>query len=1496
MSALYRKQKAFSSEDTVMQELSKVELTREASNVPLIYLLDADKAQAELVATELQDNGFQVKVFTTISNFRYALQQQFQPDALVLDIVSNEGESSGLELLKELSTLADDLPPVVITSARDDLDARLEAHRAGINRYLTKPLAKNKLSDCLFNLIDLRPAPSYRVMLVDDDPLLLQAYSAFLQEVGIEVKAITSPEKTLQELSTFNPDVLVLDVYMPRISGLELASIIREHDAYMLLPILFLSSETDQSQHFYALNLGGDDYLTKPIQPAHLISSVITRAKRARQSQDLSYRLQQALYEREREHHAVNLHSIISVADVSGRITYVNDLFCQISGYQRKELLGQNHRIVKSGEHSVQFYKNLWVAISRGQVWHGEICNRRKDGSFYWVTSTITPLIGDNGKPYQYISVRTDITAQKLAEIAERKRIYLHTLLADAGEQLLAAEIEQIDGVITDVLGRFGMHFNIARAYLFLLNVDNQAIEMSHEWCAKDIMPLIQVLQAIPVETIPWFWKQIQQSKSVLVSDVLELPTEASAEKSILSSLGIRALCGFPLQRHGKSIGFIGFDHLETPRQWQGEVFEPVRLLANLINSALLRSESEQARNQSLAILNSTLESTKDGILAVDYNGKVLFMNKQFRDIWRLPSDFVDEVSDDKLLKYALKQLVSSEDYMLKVKSLYHSCEESQDMVVLKDGRVFNRYSRPLINYGEKYSRVWSFHDITERVSAEKEAETAKERLRRGQLYANIGTWEWNIVTDELFLTERIPPLFGYSSGELETSYENFLAAIHPDDRQSVIAAVQASVESDAPYDIEHRVVWPDGTVRWLLERGAVLRDDKGKALGMIGIVQDIHERKCTEIALAEREQQLLQAQQLAKLGHWQLEFSTKELTWSENVFRIFGYEPYSVEPTIELFRKAVHPEDLKSIEQSEKLAEQTGRHDVTHRIVLPDGRIRYVHELAILKFDYEGMPLRFEGTVQDLTERYETEQRLNESEQRFAFAVEGTGDGVWDWRVDTDEVSLSACYESMLGYQKGEIGSDLQNAWLAFVHPDDLVDAKRQMDDFLNGALKHYIAEFRMRCKNGAYIWILSRGTIVERDNNGRPTRLIGIHSDISQRKQLNFELMTAREQAEQANRAKSEFLSSMSHELRTPMNAILGFGQLLEFDETLAADHKDNVHEILKAGNHLLDLINEVLDLAKVESGSLNLSIEPVALLPVVEECESLISGMADRNNISLHLACPANVIVRADRTRLKQVLLNLLSNAIKYNRDFGNVELKLQVNGHQFIRILVQDTGTGIATDKLKGLFQPFNRLGVENSNIEGTGIGLTITRRIVEMMGGSIGVESELGVGSCFWIELPLEQQLSQFEEDKLDLLQQNSRDCCGEACESVEYKVLYIEDNPANIKLVTQVLATLPHLSLNTAHTSALGLELAMSLIPDLILLDINLPGMDGYQVIKVLKADPALKHIPVIAITANAMQRDIEKAQAAGFADYITKPLQVPLFLKSIKRHLQRQS
>jgi PAS domain S-box-containing protein len=437
---------------------------------------------------------------------------------------------------------------------------------------------------------------------------------------------------------------------------------------------------------------------------------------------------------------------------------------------------------------------------------------------------------------------------------------------------------------------------------------------------------------------------------------------------------------------------------------------------------------------------------------------------------------------------------------------------------------------------------------------------------------------------------------------------------------------------------------------------------------------------------------------------------------------------------------------------------------------------------------------------------------------------------------------------------------------------------------------------ELTARARDGT-LTVVSYNATTLHDRDRRLQGVFAAARDVTERKRFeqalqetNVELQSAKSAAETANLAKSDFLSSMSHELRSPLNAILGFAQLLESTSPPpTASQTESIAQILQAGWHLLKLINEVLDLAMVESGMMSLSPEPVSLAEVLSECQAMMEPQAQQRGIRMTFPqMDIPYFVHADRTRVKQVLINLLSNAIKYNREQGTVEVKCALAGSERIRIGVADTGAGLPPEKLAQLFQSFNRLGQENSAEEGTGIGLVVSRRLVELMKGVIGAESTVGVGSVFWVELLLTAAPAlEAAGAESPIVVPAPVPTAGRL-----RTLLYVEDNPANMKLVEQLVARRADIRLLTAVNGTLGIEVARASRPEVILMDINLPGMSGIEALKILREDSATASTPIVALSANAMPRDIEKGLEAGFFRYLTKPIKVKEFMETLNAAL----
>jgi PAS domain S-box-containing protein len=527
-----------------------------------------------------------------------------------------------------------------------------------------------------------------------------------------------------------------------------------------------------------------------------------------------------------------------------------------------------------------------------------------------------------------------------------------------------------------------------------------------------------------------------------------------------------------------------------------------------------------------------------------------------------------------------------------------------------------------------------------------------------------------------------------------------------------------------------------------------------------------------------------------------------------------------------------------------------------------------------------------------DISERKRTELALAASERSFRHFFDAGLVGMAITVPDKGWGRFNRRLCEMLGYDEQQMTG---LTWAEVTHPDDLAADVAQFERVMRGDTDGYTMDKRFIRRDGS---VLHAAIAVRcaRDDAGRIERFFAIVEDISERKrveqalarhgaelehqvqQRTAELLAARDAAEQASRAKTEFLSRMSHELRTPMNAILGFAQLMELERSAPPQVRAYGQEILRAGRHLLQLINEVLDLSAVESGRLPLAIETLRLIDVVAEVDTLVAPLAQQRGIALGVTVDAELGVRADRLRLKQVLLNLLSNAIKYNRPQGRVTLHAAREGAQ-VRIAVADTGPGIAEADLPRLFQPFSRLAA-GERTEGSGIGLSLSQRLAQLMGGAIGVRSTPGEGSEFWITLPA----AGVDEASPE----TARTGAGRR------KLLYVEDNPVNVALVEQILARSARWELLVAPTADIGLDLARAHQPALVVIDLNLPDMNGYQLLAQLRADPHTCTLPVAALTAHATDHDAQRVRAAGFDAYLAKPLNLREFDAMIARLADR--
>jgi PAS domain S-box-containing protein len=525
--------------------------------------------------------------------------------------------------------------------------------------------------------------------------------------------------------------------------------------------------------------------------------------------------------------------------------------------------------------------------------------------------------------------------------------------------------------------------------------------------------------------------------------------------------------------------------------------------------------------------------------------------------------------------------------------------------------------------------------------------------------------------------------------------------------------------------------------------------------------------------------------------------------------------------------------------------------------------------------------------TYTDVTAAVTAQQALQESEARFRSMADAAPAFIWQ----ADAKGSPAWFnQRWLAATGRDLNDELQQVWATRMHEQDL---ERCRLVFFAAVQQRsaYEVEYRVLTTHGGDLWLVDHG-IPRFAADGRFEGFNIYGWDITERKAAQVAALAAKEEAERANRAKSEFLSRMSHELRTPLNAVLGFAQLLEVDrdDPLSAAQRSRVQELQRGGLHLLGLINDVLDVARIEAGTLHLVLVPVELGGLARECMNLVQSFCNEQGTQLHTSSQGTCWVLADPMRLRQVMLNLLSNAIKYNRPGGQVTLSWRADGDQ-VRIAVRDTGPGLSDAQQEKLFRAFERLQAEKTGVEGTGIGLALSKWLVDLMQGTIGVDSAPGDGSEFWFTLHSAQAPTPAAHAP-DVTPAEA----VPARAGVLHDVLYIEDNEVNQILMQGMLSQRPQVKLRLASMPLEGLAQAIRQHPDLVLLDIQLPGMDGFEVLQRLRqheADQGLTPTPVVAVSANAMPEDRSRAAEAGFADYITKPIDLPVLLAMVDRMLR---
>jgi PAS domain S-box-containing protein len=1080
--------------------------------------------------------------------------------------------------------------------------------------------------------------------------------------------------------------------------------------------------------------------------------------------------------------------------DLSGRITTWNRGAEQLYGYSAGEVIGQHIGILVPEDRAHEEDQLLDLHKRGEKIGHFETIRLCKSGEAVSVSLASSPLIDAKGNIIGASQISRDIHEKKQAE-AERERFF--TLSFD----LLC---------IFDSKGTFlrvNPAFEKTLGYLPEELLGNSFLDFIHpDDVAGSLAGLTELSQGNPVVGLVNRYR--------------------CSDGSFKSVLWATAPYGDMFYGTGRDITSI--------------------------------KQAENDLQQSVALLNATLESTADGILVVNDEGRITHYNRNFGEMWGIPNSILESGDDRRALTFVKEQLVDHDAFVISTRESASAADEDRsDLLHFKDGRVFERHARIQWLNGRDVGRVWSFRDVTERIRAFQEQSALNEELehqrrRLDDILTNVPGIVWENAVDPetleqavIYVSPYVEELLGYTQEEWMGTIQKWVQSVHPLDRERIFAESAAIMRSGRPGVLRYRCVTKDGRFIWTETNCAVTYDSGLRPVRLLGVTMDISERM-----QAQEEQSRLLAL---------LESTTDMVGWTDTR----GLVKY-INPAGRVLLGLAPDEPIEGRKITEFSPEWAGQLLVEVGIPAASENGSWTGETALLSRDGREIPI-----------------------SQVVTAHKDAGGGNLFFSTIGRDISESKRVQAFLERAKEELEERVAQ------RTAELAEA--------NYELKGEISERQMAV--GALREVV--GLLEQARQEADLAR------DKAEVARLDAEM--AREQAEQANLAKSEFLSRMSHELRTPMNAILGFGQILEM-RRLGPRETESVNQILKAGQHLLQLINEVLEISRIEAGEMSISIEPVPLYEVITEALNLVRPAAAQRGISLTIdesgssLLVAETFINADRQRLRQVMLNLVSNAVKYNRDHGSVTIALKkvISGAELhalaptnaantndesetrLRIEVRDTGQGIKLEDQTKLFVPFERLGAEGTAIEGTGIGLALAKRLTELMHGQIGFESTLGQGSLFWVELPLagdpNAQLRPSEE--------------GEAGPSLQeplislsrpVTLLYIEDNASNLSLLESVLGDIPEMSLLTAIQGRLGLELARQHHPDLILLDLHLPDIMGDEVLRELQEDRNCRDIPVVMLSADATEKQIERLIGAGAREYLTKPLNIKQLLEVIR-------
>lgn len=909
--------------------------------------------------------------------------------------------------------------------------------------------------------------------------------------------------------------------------------------------------------------------------------------------------------------------SSVVITNRDGVIEYVNERFVLSTGYTREQAVGCKPNLLKSGHTAPETYAKLWKTIMSGQIWRGEMCNRKRNGEHYWESTAIAPIIGSDGEVSHFVAVKDDITERHHAQAELQRRQERESIIADITRVLLAQASSE---AMTNALEILAHGLNAQRAFLFQVSDDDLAITNTHEWLGHEVASRRDHFRGVPCERYSWCLDQHRVGSTVAIDNTNDLPSDAGIFKTGLLVAGIQATLSAPILQGERYAGFVGVDMERAPHEWSDDNKILLERATEIIGLALMRLSAEEQLRESRdrthraeQHLLDAIESMPEGFVLYDQDGKLVICNSRFRDDYGYTIEqtkpgvhFMDLGLIDVLHgNVTVPDGYTNADSYLQTKLKYRIKLEGTFPVLLKDGR----------------------HLMT--------------RDRR--------TSQGGLVSVQTDITK-----IKHTEEALRTSERKFWSVFHASPSLMSITTQDAGRFLDV-------------NAKWVDVMGYDYAEAIGKTVDDLGILVGPQTR--------------------------------------QNMLSGFN-------------------DDGMLSDFETKLKTHNGD---TRDFLMSGVRMKVEGEEALLL------------VCHDITERKRMEVALKSSEHEVRTILDNIIETFYRADINGNVTMASAAVKNLLGY----VSDDLIGMQVSDLYADPS-GRDRFLQDLKESGGRVQDYEIRLKRKDGVGIWVATNTQFIY-DENGTVNGVEGTIRDITRRKKIEHELLLAKEQAEHANAAKSDFLSGMSHELRTPLNAIIGFSQMMDFQGPLLSDKQHEYLSIIhRSGEHLLGLINESLDLARVEAGRMEIRSQAVGVQGLIDDCVALVQPIAKEKKIEFSVPPQDDddPLILVDRTKFKQILINLLSNAVKYNITGGQVNLMIAREDDAMLRIDVTDTGQGLSPQDLDALFEPFQRLGAEDTDVEGSGLGLVLAKRMVEAMGGDIRVASAPGMGSTFSIFVPV----------------------------------------------------------------------------------------------------------------------------------------------------------